>query len=437
MLDSLGHVQDPRAAITACRLPVVHFSFTHVPGYLSDPIPILLHVVVEQIEGSCRICIFTDEVSNAISDANSFDDVVLKHGLPHLEFNEPWPLQTVRIPKPWGAEIWYTGIEARGVCRAGEMPLPWLLECLPEHILGSAANSAPLLLKILDPLAHPNLGDLYFELHEKKIEVYIVTHVDRSVWPDGVGKIRYGFDQEKKATFPDDEAFKSAYLEAVRRYQTCRDAIDALLGEIKQQAGYKDEDPVSPEDMSQWLELIPDELAQQELALRGEMEAFTYFRDLKVGDVVRVEPFFPHSLQHGVRVIEFQTASYERHILSFAQKVLTQNHWDTELALEQAMLTAPPEPELPELAGPEGASIEVIADFSAFRAIRITLNDRASYQLEPCDDYRILISVSGDLSVGNTKPGVEEACLIPAGTTSVSLSTRTNAVCIVAEPKRG
>ncbi|MEM7365774.1 MAG: hypothetical protein AAF525_17280, partial [Pseudomonadota bacterium] len=57
-----------------------------------------------------------------------------------------WPLSSVRIPKPWGEEIWFTGIEARGVSHVLDTPLHWLL-----HVAGDlfdASSQPPLLLKI-------------------------------------------------------------------------------------------------------------------------------------------------------------------------------------------------------------------------------------------------------------------------------------------------
>ena len=77
------------------------------------------------------------------------------------------------------------------------------------------------------------------------------------------------------------------------------------------------------------------------------MESFTRLLDLRVGDVVRVEPYYPHSLQHGVRVVELQTPTYERFIISFAQQVVTQDHWDSEHAIAHMSLDPAPEPQQP------------------------------------------------------------------------------------------
>ena len=46
-----------------------------------------------------------------------------------------------------------------------------------------------ILLKTLNPVAEKTIGDLYYELHEKKWEVYIVTEIDKTAWPSGKGII--------------------------------------------------------------------------------------------------------------------------------------------------------------------------------------------------------------------------------------------------------
>ena len=90
-----------------------------------------------------------------------------------LDFSKPWHLQAVHIAKPWGQEIWYTGMEVRGVSRVvsatGSTPLDWAIAVSREHVLGNHQQLN--LLKILDPLPDEVFGDLYFELHEQKREV--------------------------------------------------------------------------------------------------------------------------------------------------------------------------------------------------------------------------------------------------------------------------
>ena len=91
-----------------------------------------------------------------------------------------------------------------------------MLASAPRHLRGDAPVA---LLKVLDPAPEPVLGDLYFELHETKQEVYVVTHVDRRAWPDGRGAIRFGMNAARRAVYADDAKFRAAFLKAVREYE--------------------------------------------------------------------------------------------------------------------------------------------------------------------------------------------------------------------------
>ena len=71
------------------------------------------------------------------------------------------------------------------------------------------------------------------------------------------------------------------------------------------------------------------------------MDGFTSIKELRLGDVIKVPTWTPHSPQHGIRVIEFQTPTYERYIISFEQRVLTQEHWDSEHAIAHMTLDPP------------------------------------------------------------------------------------------------
>ena len=54
----------------------------------------------------------------ALSEVN-IEDWICALGFPLFDLNAPIPLQPIAIPKPWGQEIWYTGIEQRGVAEVG------------------------------------------------------------------------------------------------------------------------------------------------------------------------------------------------------------------------------------------------------------------------------------------------------------------------------
>jgi len=282
-------------------LLLVEFQLT---SYWANLQPIAL-TAIYQVHGAGLQVAVTDQplVACEQDPAAQFRSWVAQHRLFVAVSGMPLPLRPTCIPKPWGQEIWYTGVEERGVCCFGDeecrVPIPWLQAVLPDT---GTAGEALVLLKILDPLPTPVKGDLYFELHEEKREVYVVTRVDPQAWPDGTGYIRYGFDPARVRDHASPQQFRASYLQAVAHYESVRRELDALEGQ-------------------------PSEaLLAREVALRESMNAFTHLRPLAVGDVVVVPLRLPHSLQHGVRTIEFQTPVYERKILSFAQQVLTQDH---------------------------------------------------------------------------------------------------------------
>jgi len=321
-----------------------------------------------------------------------FDDWVGSAGVFVAQQGQPLPLEPVAIAKPWGRELWYTGVEQRGVSAVGRdgvaSPLPWLMAVLPQ-----GQGAVPLiLLKILQPYSEPVRGDLYFELHREKREVYVVTHVDEQAWPDGVGYLRYGFSADKLAQYPDEKAFRLDYLSAVQAYEAVRRSIDAM-----------------PQG-----EMATSEVLGREARLRSAMDDFTHLRPVVPGEVIAVPLLLPHALQHGVRAVEFQTPVYEREILSFAQRVLTQEHWDTAAALERMQLLAPPDlAPLPLQQGP-GLRLERVAEFEDFEVRRLTLARGASFSYEVVADYCLLLVIAGQIELGDTLYTAEQAALLPA-----------------------
>ena len=362
-----------------------------------------------------------------------------------FHLHEPLELCPLSIPKPWGREIWYTGAEKRGVCNVAQgdvsMALPWLWHAgagllsghfaphVLEHDAGQSSENknALLLLKILDPLPDSVFGDLYFELHKQKWEIYVVSSVDARAWPTGRGQLRFGISPQKFSEFKNDvELFKLAFKGAVLAYERVRRSVDALLDEKRTTAGVALNQPVAPAQMQAWTQELCAErpefqkLHEQELSLRAEMESFTGVRELSVGDVVRVPIHVPHALQHGVRVVEFQTPTYERLVVSFAQKVLTQNHWDIDEAFELMDLRTP-QPDTLELehpAGHSGIAAERIVDFPQFTASRISLNHGVYFKENAGASYVLLYSLSAGLSIkmGDTIIPFypERALLVPA-----------------------
>ncbi|MBB6521989.1 hypothetical protein [Pseudoteredinibacter isoporae] len=249
----------------------------------------------------------------------------------------PWFLKTVSIPKPWGKEIWYSAYEQRGVCHFAAsaeqhgIPVPLLLHLFPQ-LLGRA--SALNLLKVLAPFSSELLGELYFEMHEEKQEVYVVSHIDEQAWPNGVAEMRFGFCERKQQEFASFEEFKGSYLSSVKAYEAVRQEIDAELRSLSADASVE---LLSETEKQNMLLALPQALQQREASLARDMSSYIAKRALRLGDVIKVPKMLPHGLLHGVRVVEFQTPVYERLILSFRQQVLTQSHWDTEQALSMLM----------------------------------------------------------------------------------------------------
>lgn len=367
------------------------------------------------------------------------------HALPWLVMSDPWLLAPVHVPKPWGQEIWYTGIEARGQAGVlgdgGSIPLAWMLELLSMRA-GLLENSPPILLKTLDPLPDEVYGDLYFELHQEKQEVYVVTHIDRQAWPGGVGAIQLGFEAQARQDFKTENDFKQAYLKSVKDYERIRRLIDHKLDEKKTAEGFEVGQPNLSSQLVNWMSELSkapenNNLFVRENELRQAMNRFVARYPLTVGDVVTVPKLVPHSLQHGVRVVEFQTPVYERKILSFGQKVLTQSHWDTAEALELADLDFAQlqAPELLELNS--HLRIERIVNFDDFEVRRILLDGRYVFHEEI---YSVMMVLQGQLTLaaaGATKE-VEagQAVLLPKSKNGWLMSNSASCLFLLASPHR-
>lgn len=383
-----------REALAADGLLLVDFAFT--PWWLrgADPLTLTALYCVENGALSVSVSDQMLEAEDALTPVQQYQRWTKQHKLFSAQPGNVLPLHPVFIAKPWGQEIWFTGVEERGVCCFGDdlarVPIPWLQAVLPAEYAGQGAL---VLLKILDPAAKEVTGDLYFELHQEKREVYVVTHVDREAWPDGTGYIRYGFDEGKLAEAGSEQAFRQFYHQAVSAYEAVRRQIDDIPSGS----------------------LVAESLLQQEAQLRRSMESYTHMRPLEVGDVVVVPLLMPHSLQHGVRTIEFQTPVYERMILSFAQRVLTQNHWDTGEAVAQMRLLPPAEEPFDGLPAQEGVRVERIVDFPDFEVRRMRIEPGAEAELALDSSYALAMIVEGELCVDGRNFGPEQAFFVPPG----------------------
>lgn len=198
----------------------------------------------------------------------------------------PALLEPVTVRKPWGREVWYSGIEERGesgvLDRGERIPL--------SRFLSTHGRRRPVtLLKTL----HPDAGNLYLEIHEHKHEVYIVDALDTACWP-AAGQMLLGANVA--ASGLGDAAFREHLLATARAAEASGhvDGVAALM------------------------QAVP----------------------LEVGDAVAIAPRVPHSLLRGVSVVEFQTPVFERKILAASQRVATQTGWDSAEAVDLIDLNA-------------------------------------------------------------------------------------------------
>jgi len=434
---------------------VVHFS--HDQSYLVPPASVNLIALIALERQGARITISTaivedrppyHHVLEALDETPlAFREFAAKSETPWITLNAPLSLAPVAIAKPWGQEIWYTGIEARGqsgvTAQGFTVPLPWLLALFPD-VLGRAVGRDLILLKILDPLPDEVYGDLYVEVHNLKREVYIVTGVDERAWPDQCGAIKLGFDQQQRSYCDSDKAFREKYLAAVDAYRAVRNTIDELFDQLRVAQGFALNQPLPASLLKLWHDQLPAELISQEQQTRAAMDCFMALHPLRVGDVVKIPCGVPHALQHGVRTVEFQTPVYERQILSFAQKVLTQSHWDTERALPTVSLSAPEQAAL-TLIEEESAhfKLEHVAEFEDFTVERLTLCGQGKYTIALDNHYALLLLVSGKVSVQSPsqtdvvlqQQTINPSLLLPATQSTVTLvADLSPAVLLIARP---
>lgn len=455
----------------------VHYSFSQY--YLADCPDILLTAVfglykendVVRVHGG--VVPHSDKVSQsleAIGSQGDIEQVIQALDLAWFNLNAPVVLKPVHIPKPWGQEIWYTGIEERGQALAvapngKEVKLPWLLSVAPALMVNNHEKDL-ILLKILDPLPEEVYGDLYFEMHEVKQEVYVVTHVDHKAWPSGEGGIRFGFCPEKVKQYEDPADFCKAYFAAVKAYEKVRRDIDTTFDKHRIDEGVALNEPVQAATLKKWQKSLSSELILLEQSHRKEMESFTSVKSIRQGDVVSVPCFTPHSLLHGVRTVEFQTPVYERKILSFAQKVLTQSHWDTEDALEKVKVIPDQLPPLKQLFSMRDITFEEIVNFDDFCVFRLFLPALTTIALpallpymsvikEPlthdCETvhsdqseipeklpYAVLMSIKGEVFIDAQPLSEEQALLLPSELSSSLINNVSNltAIVLISIPKK-
>lgn len=390
----------------------------------SGDIPLLVAFERDLTDSALRCLIAADnDYSLEVFElAGCLDDAAEELALPVFAENQAVHCIPHREAKPWGEEIWFTGIEKRGISEVGNftasVPLPWLLASVPSWFNDSQAL---ILLKILAPRPEPVWGDLYLELHREKQEVYVITSINHDAWPDGRGQIRLGVPPEKVSNSVDKQIFIDSFSSAISDYRTCRFEIDQALDRCRQRDGLALNAPVEPERQQQWLAELPVELVEREGSLREALFDHTQLHELVPGDVVKVPTLTPHSLQHGVRAVEFQTPVYERLIVAFAQKVLTQEHWDSEEALELMNLDARLERSLETVHQAQGCRVDSVVRFDDFSVDRVTLSGGGHYRWSS-DAYSIWMGIAGAPALAGSSLQPEQAVLLPAGASEYVVS---------------
>ncbi len=377
--------------------------------------------VLERTEGGIRVagCVWKtpqrtmEDIEQWLQDAAS---APLSHPLERiaseqqavlLRPDQPWKLHTVKIPKPWGYEEWYTGVEKRGVVQIvdshGSTELPYALGLFQPQVLAHHPNDL-ILLKTLNPVPDEVLGDLYLEMHEQKWEVYVVTEIDPEAWPSGRGIIKAGLHQDKVKAYqtqhPEDwqQAYLKDFQESISRYEQTRRAIDLRLDAEKEKRGFAPNALVPPDVMQAMLATVPEAQRDEERQLREHAYSFVGDCEVGLGDIVTFPINQMHALQHGIRVIEFQTPHYERLIVMFGQKVLNQNHWDTTTALSRMKPEVYHKPTLQTLDQSETHINERFVDFPDFTSDRITLQPQAVFA--DSTDSPVDNSISGGCTTG-------------------------------------
>ena len=234
---------------------------------------------------------------------------------------DPVLLRGVSVAKPWGQEVWYSGVEARG--ESGVYTTAGLVR-LTQYLADRARTRPVILLKVLQPTT----GNLYLEVHETKSEVYIVDRIE------GEGRMLLGPRREVLARMGDAD-FRAAVREA---------AAEAESG----QAG---------------IEVV---------------QSFMNPLDLGLGDAVTIPLRMPHSLLSGVHVIEFQTPVFERKILAASQPLATQQGWDVDAAVAAMDLAVPP-----RVVSPQEGGVQIIARAPDFTVSRYRLASGGSFAVPP------------------------------------------------------
>ena len=317
---------------------------------------------------------------------------------------EGWVSVPVYVPKPWGREVWYTGIENRGVAHVSDGTrrslLPWVLSVAPR-LLTRSRDQNVMLVKVLEPFSDPLYGNLYYELHPKKQEVYIVTDIDEMAWPDVIGEIKLGVNQTIRRLHRDDKAFRRAFIDALRAYQAIRNRIDSHIQVGDRNNKLSLASSLTPKDKRELDRFVPMQLKKTERDLRRRVDMFFDSAHVSAGSVVKVPPYAPHAVQHGVRCLGFQTQHYDRLIFASCQKVLTQKDWDIEEAVATMLIDSDSQHETANSPQATGSPSEPIAVLEELSVCRMEILSGTSRALTNDKDYCVLcLRGSGAIDFG-------------------------------------
>ena len=370
---------------------------------------ICFHVTLETVKGcvwkeNIRPAAEIEQLLKTTSD-KPLEKIAAQQHAAVLCSHHPLLLEAVHIAKPWGYEEWYSGVEQRGVAKVrvaeDSTELPYALSLFRHSYLRDHPENL-ILLKTLNPVAEDILGDLYLEMHEEKWEAYVVTEIDPNAWPSGVGIIKAGLNEEKVTIYQQHYGKKwtQPYLQDFERhitkYEQIRRRIDQQMDAMRKRAGIDLLAPLTPELTQQFLKNVPEEEQKEEKQSRDKLYSFIGDYPVRVGDIVSFSTHQIHSLQHGIRVIEFQTPHYERLIVMFTQKVLTQPQWNTTKALSVMKAEVYQSPPLVELGETGGWHNERFVDFPEFTADRIIIQPQNEYSDQSGDAYHLLMGVRGE-----------------------------------------
>ena len=133
-------------------------------------------------------------------------------------------------------------------------------------------------------------------------------------------------------------------------------------------------------------------------------------------------------------MVEFQTPSYERFIISAAQRVLTQNGWDSRRAIENMLLDAPQSERFETVA----AGIDRVARFEDFGVWRAELERNETVPLPADVPFALAVCLTGELELnGPTRAlvlGPGEAAFIPARSAGLPALFRKAGIGLFAAP---